>query len=48
MGYPLDVLGQVMTSEEFGQHMALEVLKTTARQPKNETDPELQALFDSE
>ena len=45
---PLDVLGRVMPSDEFGMHMALEVMKTTARQPKNETDPELQALFDSE
>lgn len=45
---PLETLGEVMTSDEFGAHMALEVMKTQARKPVDNTDPELKAMFETE
>lgn len=36
MGRPLSELGETMTSEEFALHMALEIQRQEAMQPKGE------------
>lgn len=43
MGRPLEELGNTMTSEEFGLHLALEIERNTGPAPA--VDPDLAAAF---